>query len=128
VTRNKNTIKDKEGEADRVLVLYNEAARAQGFSVCHKLTDARQTRIAKRIADIGSLEQFALALSAIPGDDFLMGRVAPRRPDERRFKLDLDFLLSTDSRFGDVLAKLIDRALNGAVAPHQPQPRGRLGR
>jgi hypothetical protein len=87
--------------------------------VCHKLTDATRKRFEKRLAAIGGAESFALALSAIPDDDFLMGR-RPPRDGGRPFRLDLDRLLSTDTNMGDVLARLIDAAMDaqGSGAAH----------
>jgi hypothetical protein len=101
-------------EAEQALVLYNRAAQEHGFAVCHSPTDARRKRIGKRLADIGGLERFTLALSAIPLDDFLMGHTT--RNGQKRFKLGLDFLLSTESKMGDVLARLVDSAMNAAGA------------
>ena len=50
----------------------------------------------------------------VPRNDWMMGRVAPR--DGRKpFKLDIDYLLQTDGKSGDVLAKLIDLALNNGA-------------
>jgi len=54
-----------------------------------------------------------------------MGRIPPR--DGRKpFKLDLEYLLQTDGKSGDVLAKLIDEALTESARPagngaRQPQ-------
>jgi hypothetical protein len=117
VTRNKNkNIEEEYSAVDRAFAAYNNAAHEHGFSVCHKLTDARRKRIQKRLDDIGGLDQFTLALSAIPGDNFLMGKVAARKSGERPFKLELESLLSTESGLADVLAKLIDRALNSKAS------------
>ncbi|MGA7326905.1 MAG: hypothetical protein WBX25_21050, partial [Rhodomicrobium sp.] len=102
---NKYNIEEEEYSAvDHAFAAYNNAAREHGFSVCHKLTDARRKRIQKRLDDIGGLDQFTLALSAIPSDNFLMGKVAPRKSGERPFKLELESLLSTESGLADVLA------------------------
>jgi hypothetical protein len=106
-------------DVERALALYNKAAIEHGFSVCQKLTDERRKRLQKRLASIGGLEQFALALSAIPNDDFLMGKIMPRK-GQAPFKLDLERLLSTESGLGDVLARLIDNAL---TKPNQPKGR-----
>jgi hypothetical protein len=104
---------------DEALLLYNDRARRHGWSVCHKLTDARRKRFEKRLAAIGGAESFALAHSAIPDDDFLMGR-RPPRDGGRPFRLDLDRLLSTDTNMGDVHARLIDAAMDaqGSGAAH----------
>jgi hypothetical protein len=116
VTRSRLSLsKSVSDRAEQALVLYNEAARAHGFSVCQKLTDVRRKRLEKRLEDIGGVDQFQIALSAIPGDDWLMGRAAARNGQEP-FRLDLERLLSTESRMGDVLARLIDRAMDGGTS------------
>lgn len=96
-------------EAERAIALYNEAAQEHGYTACHARSAARLARLGKRLAEIGGLDAFKRALSAVPFDDFLSGRVRSRdgRPP---FRLDLDALLQTDGKMGDVLAKLIDRA------------------
>jgi hypothetical protein len=100
--------------ADEALLLYNDGARHHGWSVCHSLTDHRRKRFDNRLAEIGGIEPFTLALSAIPRNDFLMGR-RPPRDGGAPFRLDLDRLLSTDSGMGDVLARLIDDASDAQV-------------
>jgi hypothetical protein len=96
-------------EADAALVLYNAAARQHGWSVCETFTASRRKRLEKRLADIGGIDPFRAALSAIPSDDFLMGKRPPKNGG-KPFKLDLDRLCQTDGRMGDVLARLIDAA------------------
>ncbi len=96
-------------EVDAALLAYNEAARQHGWSVCETFTASRRKRLEKRLADIGGLEPFKRALSAVPSDDFLMGRRPPRNGG-KPFKLDLERLLSDSSSMGDVLARLIDAA------------------
>jgi len=96
-------------EVQAALDLYNAAAKAHSWTVCTTLTSPRAKRLEGRLRDIGGIEAFKQALSAIPRDDFLMGR-RPPRSGERPFKLDLESLLQTDGKMGDVLAKLIDRA------------------
>ena len=78
--------------------LYNEAAKAHGWTVCATLTPPRAKRLEGRLRDIGGLEAFKRALSAIPRDDFLMGRRATKA-GERPFKLDIDNLLQTDGKW-----------------------------
>jgi hypothetical protein len=96
-------------EADHAIELYNEAARRHGWVVCQARPTARLVRLQKRLAEVGGLAGWQQALSAIPFNDWMMGRVAPR--DGRKpFKLDLEYLLQTDGKSGDVLAKLLDSA------------------
>lgn len=89
--------------------LYNKAADHWGLSICRSVTSARAGRIEKRLADIGGLDNFRLALRAIGKDDFLMGR-KPARPGDQPFRLTIDRLLSTETNMGDVLARLLDQA------------------
>jgi len=100
-------------DVDLAFDLYNGAAKQHGFASSHLLTEERRKLLAKRLADIGGLEQFKLALSAVPSNDFLMGRIAPR-DGQKQFRLGLDFLLSTGSGMHDVLAGLIDKAQDPA--------------
>jgi hypothetical protein len=65
------------------------------------------------------MEKFKLALTVIPGDDFLMGRKPPR-PGEKPFKLNLDRLLRTSDTMGDVLAGLVDCALDDSDPKRTP--------
>jgi hypothetical protein len=94
-------------EVELVVAEYNAMAEHYGWTRCRVLTSKRRDRLIERLRDIGGLESFKLALSAIPRDRFLMGRKAPR-PGEEPFKLTLDRLLQTDGGMGDVLARLID--------------------
>ena len=71
-----------------------------GFSPCRAPTDARRKRLDERLRDIGGIDAFGRALSALPADDFLMGRVRPRS-GQAPFKLDIDRLLQTDGNMGD---------------------------
>ena len=97
--------------------LYNTAAEAHGWTVCRSLTSPRAKRLVGRLRDIGGLEAFKRALSAIPRNDFLMGRLPPRPGEKSAFRLDLAYLLQTDGKSGDVLAKLIDAAGDAAPGP-----------
>jgi hypothetical protein len=103
--------------------LYNKAARHYQFAVCQGITEGRKTRMARRLKDIGGLENFKQALRALarvsdPFVKFLRGK-APSRPGEEAFRLDVDRLLQTDGKLGDVLAKLfdLDVAIAAADAP-----------
>jgi hypothetical protein len=96
-------------EIEEALAAYNEAARVHGFSRCDALTEDRRDRLSKRLSDIGGVARFRLALSALPRDKFLMGKVPPK-PGQDPFRLTIERLLSTGSRLGDVLAHLIDLA------------------
>jgi len=104
---------------DAALDRWNEVAKRLGFGQVEARTDARRARLAKRLDDIGGLDRFFLALSAIERVPFLMGKVAPK-PGQAPFKLDIDRLLQTDGNLGDVLAKLIDKAgdSNELVGPN----------
>jgi len=95
--------------SDAAIVAWNAVARRLGFTEVRVLTISRRSRLLRRIADIGGIEQFLVALSAIERVPFLMGKVAPR-PGEQPFKLDIDRLLQSEGRLGDVLAKLVDKA------------------
>jgi hypothetical protein len=103
-------------EVEQAVKLYNDAARQHGFTQCYSTTEARRKRLRKRLDDIGGLDPFQRALSAIPRDRFLMGRKAPRLGEEP-FKLTLDRLLQNDGGMGDVLARLIDLAAEGEAMP-----------
>jgi hypothetical protein len=96
-------------EIELAVASYNDAAFAHGFTPCGKLTPHVRKRLEKRIGEIGGLAEFDRAVSAIPLDDFLAGRVRPE--DGRRpFKLNLERLLRTDGGMGDVLALLLGLA------------------
>lgn len=97
------------------VAIYNRAAEQGGFCRCQSLTEARRRRLTKRLDDIGGIENFRRALSAILKDDWLMGRKKPK-PGESRFKLDIDYLMRTDDKSGDVLAKLVDKAAENELA------------
>ena len=98
------------------MAAYNEAAERHGFARCEVLTEARAGRLDRRLVDIGGIEAFRLALTAIPRDKFLMGRV-PGRNGGDPFKLTIDRLLQTDGGMGDVLAKLLDAASSSPSRP-----------
>lgn len=94
--------------AEAALAIYNKAAVHFNFSLCESFTEKRRARLIKRIEDIGGVENFRQALRAIGKDSFLSGKVS--RPGHAPFRLDFDRLLSTDSKMGDVLARLFDLA------------------
>jgi hypothetical protein len=65
----------------------------------------------KRLGETGGLEAFKLALSAIPQDNWLMGKVLPK-DGRKAFRLSLHYLVARD----DALAKLADCARDGRPA------------
>lgn len=102
-------------DTDAAVTAFNEVAGAVGFTHCMALSGARRKALLFRLRDVGGLEAFKRAISAIPLDDFLSGRI-PGRNGGPPFRLDIDRLLSTKSGLGDVLASLIDTAeANGRV-------------
>jgi hypothetical protein len=105
-------------EVDQALVSYNEAAARNRWTQCRTLTPARARRLDRRLREIGGIEAFRRALSAIPRHDFLSGRVKPKEGRDP-FKLDIDVLLQTGGKMGDVLAHLIDMAADDVV-PARP--------
>jgi hypothetical protein len=101
---------------EQAIEAYNEAARQHGFTAYHSRTPEVMARLQRRLAEIGGVEPFKRALSAIPRDDFLMGRV--RQDGRRPYRLDMVGLLRTKDSKGelrDVLAKLIDDALAESI-------------
>jgi hypothetical protein len=88
------------------------------------VTQARRRQLGARLAAIGGLQAFVVALSAVPADDYLMGR-KDAVIGRRRFRLTLDYLLRTGSATGDTLASLLDaardaEAKSAAAAPPPP--------
>jgi hypothetical protein len=63
------------------------------------------------VEEIGGFEHFARALSVIHLNDFYMGRLPPK-PGKKPFRLHIGFLLSQGDSCGDVLAGLVDVALD----------------
>jgi hypothetical protein len=103
---------------------YNEAAGRHRWTQCRTLTQALARRLQTQLNEIGGLDAFKLALKAIPRDDWLMGRVAPK-DDRKPFRLDLQALLQTGGKRGDELVRLLDLAheaelINGAAAVSDP--------
>lgn len=98
----------RQSDAEKAIDLYNRAADAHGFSKCVGRTTPRLVKLTRRLSEIGGLEGFEQALTAIPNDDFLMGRVV--RDGQTPFRLNISYLLQTDGKMGDVLASLLDRA------------------
>lgn len=98
--------------------LWNATARELGFGTIDMRSDQRINRMALRLDDIGGVEQLKLALATIHTDDWLMGRVTPRNGGTP-FRLTYERFLSTGSEMGDVIARLLDRAKQGAPQPAQ---------
>jgi DNA-binding Lrp family transcriptional regulator len=94
------------------LDVYQKAADYFGFAPCETFTPARQTRLLDRLEAIGGVEHFRVALRALAIEsdltDFLRGKIKPRRPGEKPFRLDFDTLLQEKGSLGDVLGRLYD--------------------
>lgn len=118
---------------DAALADYNRAAEVVGFTRCAVLSTARAKALTKRLHDLGrgDLEagrhRFREALSAIPHDRFLSGRVKGTN-GRQPYRLDLDKLLSTGSGSGDVLAKLCDLFDEHGSAEAATSPSARAAR
>lgn len=109
-TRNRGRLSAEQiAQTDVAHQAWNSIAQQHGLVIAKSFPSARRTRLAKRLDDIGGLDNFRLALSAIPQVPFLMGKVAPKLGQEP-FKMEFDHLLQTEGKLGDVLAKLIDKA------------------
>ncbi|WP_152024973.1 hypothetical protein [Candidatus Filomicrobium marinum] len=116
---------EQRAGADAAIDAWNVFADEHGLDQCTIRTGRRLSLVAERLSDIGGLENFKLALSQIPADDFLMGRVVPRDGGDR-FRLHIDRLLSTGSGMGDLLARLIDNAASKPSAEnHHPEKSGK---
>ena len=120
--RSKRVPVERATEIVEALAAYNTAAETLGFAKADKLTKARALRLRARLDEIGGLEAFRQALSALPRNRFLMGKIPPRAGQEP-FRLDLERLLSTGSGMGDVLASLMDAAGAGEGVPLGPNGR-----
>jgi hypothetical protein len=92
--------------------VFNDAARTHCFTPCAKLTPPMRKRLERRLGEIGGLAEFARAVAAVPLHDFLAGRV--RQGDRKPFKLDLEQLLRTEGKMGDILVLLLGLADEGA--------------
>lgn len=88
---------------------YNAAAEHHGYQACDNVTFARVTRLAKRLDEIGGLDAFRAAISAIPSDSFLSGRI-PSKDGTQPFRMSIDRLLQAGGMLGDVLASLLEKA------------------
>lgn len=114
---------DVRRDCDSALEIFNKAATHFGFAQCESFTDGRRKRLAKRLADIGGVERFRVALRSLahadPFTDFLLGKVKPR-DGEQPFKLGFDRLLQTDGNLGDVLARLLDLSSSTAAKAREP--------
>ena len=98
-------------DCEAALEIYNKAAAHFGFARCEMFTEARRKRMAKRLADVGGVERFRLALRTLaqpdPFTDLLLGKRKPRE-GEKPFRLDFDRFLQTEGNLGDVIARLLD--------------------
>lgn len=113
---------EKALELDAALQAYNGAAEQFSFSRVDTFTEPRARKLEDRLKDIGGLENFRLALNAIPRNKFLMGETSPR-PGQAPYKLNFERLMSTGSAMGDVLASLLDAAKSGQGVPIGPNGR-----
>lgn len=89
---------------------WNAVAVELGFDRVVSVAPSRRARLVKRLAEIGGLDQFNIAIGAIKLSPFLMGKEPPRNGQREPFRLDFDRLLQTEGNLGDVLCKLIDKA------------------
>lgn len=105
----------RQAQVAALVAAYNDRATTHGWRRCEVITDQRAKRLLKRVAEIGGPDRFVSALDAIPGDDWLSGRVAGR--DGSMFRLDIDRLLSTGSGMGDVLARMLEVATAPSADP-----------
>jgi hypothetical protein len=103
---------EKALELDQAILAYNAAAATHDFSKIENFSPARAKSLEKRLVEIGGVDKFKLALSAIPLNRFLMGQVPPKN-GQAPFRLTFERLLSTGSGLGDVLAGLLDQASTG---------------
>ena len=98
---------ERSSLSDAAFDLFDEIAAGRfGFSEARSRTESRRSRLTKRLKEIGGLDAWRRALEALQHDDFLSGRT--RRQDRGPF--DIDILLQTQGKMGDVLARLIDLA------------------
>lgn len=112
-------------EAELAILAYNEAAIANGYQTCDTLPEKRLTRLLRRLEEIKGLENFTRALSAIPKNRFLAGKV-PGTNGDPPFKLTIDRLLQTDGKMGDVLASLMESANQPVSYAGLTGPNGKL--
>jgi hypothetical protein len=103
-------------EAEQAIEIYNAEARRHGWIPCENRSATRLVWLKKRLTEIGGLQPWQKALSAIPGNDWMMGRVTPK-DGQKGFKLDIGYLVHTNGNRGDVLAHLLDVA---AATPEPP--------
>ncbi len=101
-------VNEERAQANEAIDLYNEMARKHGWTCCRTRVN-RIPVMMRRLKEIEGLENFKLALSEIPKNDFLSGR-KPSRDGGEPFRMDIERLMSTRSNLGDVLATLVDRA------------------
>lgn len=119
----RTSMREIRAQVDDAVAVYNLAAKTLKFTPCTTRDTRRDNRIAKRLAELGGLERFKEALRGLwvpsPLTDYLLGRVAPKAGERTAFCLDIDTLLQTDGKLGNVLARLLDQAAHraGAAAP-----------
>ena len=101
-------------EVREAIAAYNAGAEVHGWVRCLAASEADEKRVALRLGEVqkatglSGIDAFKLALTAIPNDDWMMGRI--RTPGRKPYKLDINRLLSTGSGSGDVLTKLYNAA------------------
>lgn len=95
--------------SNRAVELYNEFAIRLKFTRSQVVDPQIRLRLLGRIRDIGGIDQFKTALTAIELSPFLMGKI-PARPNESPFRLDLERLLQNGGGLGNVLVRLINMA------------------
>lgn len=119
------TFTDAEiAETDEAVALWNDLADEHGFARVEVVTPDRRIRALKRIAAIGGIENFKVALGAVQHVPFLMGKEPPRAGSREAFKLDFERLLQSEGNLGDVLAKLIDKAGQVKAGGGTAKPQG----
>lgn len=84
--------RSQEAEAVRI---YNSAANQHGWPKVQMLTDRRRSALKARLAEIGGIEGWQIALSKVQDSSFLMGKT-PRSPEHASWRFTFDFLLRPD--------------------------------
>lgn len=80
---------------------YNQVAKARGLPVVQRLTQARRTKLTRRLKDCNSLEGWYDVCSKVMATPFLHGE------NDRGWRADFDFLLQ-ESSFNRVLEGYYD--------------------
>jgi uncharacterized protein YdaU (DUF1376 family) len=88
-----------EGEAVRI---WNETAKSLGLPQCQKLTDARRSRLRKRLSDCGGVEGWRVAMSKVADAAWMHGE------NSRGWKANIDFVLQ-ESSFTKLMEGAYDR-------------------